>query len=199
MAFAIFTVLVSAFDVQPIGPEGSEVGFAVINRIVHQQTGVNMLWYHITEWLGVSAVLFAFGFALLGLYQLVAGKSFRKVDRSVLSLGAVYILLMIFYLSFEWVVINYRPVLMEGVLEASYPSSHIMLVVCVMATTSKAVHILSPNRRWLCRVTDIFCALTAAITVAGRLLSGVHWFTDIVGGLLLASALIMLYLALVEG
>ena len=198
LIFTAFTALVSVFDVQPIGPDGSEIGFAVLNRFVHQKTGINMLWYHMTQWLGGIAVLFAFGFAALGLKQLAAGKSIRKVDWSVICLGAVYALLLVFYLFFEQVVINYRPVMMQGVLEASYPSSHAMLVVCVMVTAAKEIHILCPTRNWLCRVTDVFCVLIAAVTVIGRLLCGVHWFTDIVGGLLLAASLIALYYALTE-
>lgn len=199
LAFLVFTLLMSVLDVRPIGPDGSEVGFAAINSFVHQKIGVHMLWYHMTDRLGLIAVLFGFGFAAVGLIQLVASRSLRNVERSILCLGVTYTLLFACYIFFEQIIINYRPVLIEGVLEASYPSSHTMLVVCVMITAAKEIHILCPSRRWLCRGTDVFCRFVAVVTVIGRLLSGVHWFTDIIGGLLLASALIALYSALAEG
>lgn len=196
LLFGIFTLLVVTFDVQPIGPERSAVGFADMNQSVWLLIGVHPVWYAITDWLGVVALLLPFGFAAAGLCQLIKRKDIRKVERSILALGGVYILTLAFYLFFEQVVVNYRPVIPGEGLEASYPSSHTLVVVCIMATATLQFRSFFPNKRKLCSGMDLTAALLIAITVIGRLLSGVHWFTDIVGGLLLAAALIALYCAI---
>ena len=134
IAFVLWTVLVCLVDVQAIGPEGSSVGFGTLNGYVHDLTGVNMSLYVITDWLGLVPIGIAFGFAVLGLVQLIKRKSLLKVDRSILVLGGFYIVVMAVYILFETVVINYRPTLIDGYLEASYPSSTTMLVMCVMPT-----------------------------------------------------------------
>lgn len=194
-AFALFTLLLTCVDVQPIGPQESAVGFATVNGWVLQPLGVHLLWYHITDWLGVVAIAFAFGFAVVGLCQLVMRKSLRKVDGHILVLGGFYLLVITCYLFFEQVVINHRPVLMGGSLEASFPSSHTMIVVSIMATAAMEFRALCPRKRGWCLTVDIIAAAVIAITVIGRLISGVHWFTDIAGGLLLSAALVALYCA----
>ena len=196
--FVLFTVFVTCLDVEPIGPEQSTVGFAAINQFAFHLFGVHLIWYNITDWLGVVAILFAFGFAAVGLCQLIKRKSIQKVDSRILVLGLFYILVISFYLFFEQVVINYRPVILGAGLEASYPSSHTMIVVCIMATSVMQFRTLCPNKKKLCLGIDIAAVLLVAITVIGRLISGVHWFTDIVGGLLLSAALVTLYYAVVE-
>ena len=128
--FALWTVLVCIVDVQAIGPRGSEVGFATLNDWVHGLTGVNMTLYTVTDWLGLVPIAVAFGFGIFGLVQWIRRKSLRAVDRSILALGGFYVAVMAVYLLFETVVINYRPVLIDGYLEASYPSSTTMLVLC---------------------------------------------------------------------
>ena len=135
-AFALWTVLVRFVDVRAIGPEGSSVGFAALNGFVHELTGVNWLLYTVTDWLGLVPIAAALGFAILGLVQLIKRKSLWKVDRSILALGVFYIVVIAAYVFFEMVVINYRPTLIEGYLEASYPSSTTMLVTCVMPTAA---------------------------------------------------------------
>ena len=135
-AFVLWTVLVSYVDVRAIGQNASSVGFATLNGYVHNLTGVNMFLYTITDWLGLVPIGVAFGFAVLGLVQWVGRKSLFKVDRSILALGGFYIIVLAMYIFFEIVVINYRPVLIDGYLEASYPSSTTMLVMCVMPTES---------------------------------------------------------------
>ena len=190
--FVIWTVALRFFDVAAIGPEGSSVGFASLNKMVHDLTGVNMSLYTVTNWLGLAPFCFIAGFGLPGLCELVKRKSLFKVDYSILTLGGFYIVVLALYLFFEMFVINFRPVLINGILEASYPSSTTMLVMCVMPTAVIQFHerIKHKNVR---RVIN--CAITAfaAFMVIGRLLSGVHWVSDIIGGALLSGGLVMLY------
>ena len=194
-AFALFTLLLTCVDVQAIGPQGSAVGFATVNEWAFQLLGAQLLWYHITDWLGVVAIVVAFSFAVAGLYQWVKRKSIRKVDRHILVLGDFYLLVIGCYLFFEKVVINCRPILMDGSLEASYPSSHTMIVVSIIATAAMAFRALCPQKKGWCLAVDIFAAVVIAVTVIGRLIAGVHWLTDIVGGLLLSAALVATYWA----
>lgn len=190
--FVLWTLAISYLDVQPIGPNGSLVGFAALNGAFHRLTGVHMTLYTITDWLGLVPLCFALGFALLGLVQLVQRRSLLKVDRSILVLGGFYIIVMAAYLFFEQFVINYRPVLINGYLEASYPSSTTMLVLCVMPTALLQLHGRVKKEALL---KGINCAIIAftAFMVIGRLISGVHWLTDIIGGVLLSAGLVMLY------
>ena len=198
-AFVLFTLLLTCVDVQSIGPQGSAVVFATVNGWAFQLLGVHLLWYHITDWLGVVAIAIAFAYAVTGLCQLIKRKSIRKVDRHILVLGGFYLLVIACYIFFENVVINCRPILMGGNLEASYPSSHIMIVVSIMATAAMAFRALCPqNKGWRLAV-GIFAAVVIAITVIGRLIAGVHWLTDIVGGLLLSAALVVSYWAACRG
>ncbi len=193
-AFAVWTVLVRCVDVQPIGPDGSAVGFATFNEHIHSLTGVNMWLYTVTDWLGLIPITVAFGFAVLGLCQWIKRKSILKVDRSIIVLGAFYIAVMAVYAFFEFVVMNYRPVLIEGVLEASYPSSTTMLVMCVMPTAIMQLEERIKRKAVKRTVISVIVAFTVFM-VAGRLFSGVHWISDIIGGALLSSGLVTSYRA----
>ena len=194
-AFVLWTVLVSLVDIRPIGPSGSKVGFAALNGFVHGLTGVNLLLYTITDWLGLVPIAVAFGFAVLGLAQWIKRKSLLKVDRSLLAIGGFYIAVIAAYIFFEVVVINYRPTLIDGYLEVSYPSSTTMLVMCVMPTAMLQLRTRIKNRVFR-RCVLIAIAAFTAFMVIGRLLSGVHWLTDIIAGALLSTGLVMLYTAL---
>ncbi len=196
LAFVLWTTAICFFDVKAIGPRASEVGFATLNSFVHRLTGVHMSLYVITDWLGLVPVAVGFGFAIFGLIQWIKRKNILKVDYSILVLGGFYLIVLAAYLLFEEIVINYRPILIEGFLEASYPSSTTMLVMCVMPTA-----VMQFNNRIKAKTFRIIVALTiyafVAFMVIGRLISGVHWFTDIIGGILLSLGLVELYEAIV--
>ena len=191
-AFVLWTVLVSYVDVRAIGQNASSVGFATLNGYVHNLTGVNMRLYSITDWLGLVPIGVAFGFAVLGLVQWVGRKSLFKVDRSILALGGFYIIVLAMYIFFEIVVINYRPVLIDGYLEASYPSSTTMLVMCVMPTAMMQLHARIKSDVFR-RCVLISIAAFTAFMVIGRLASGVHWLSDIIGGALVSAGLVITY------
>ena len=192
LAFGLWTTALCAVDVQPIGPMGSGVGFAAMNGWFHALTGVHMFLYVLTDWLSLIPLGFVMGFALLGLGQWVQRKHLFKVDRSILVLGGFYAVVMAAFLFFEKCVVNFRPVLIEGTLEASYPSSTTMLVMCVMPTAIMQINERVENRRvrkfavWGRRAFTVFM-------VVGRLYSGVHWVSDIIGGALLSAGLVLLY------
>ena len=197
LAFLLWTVVIQFVDVQAIGPQESSVGFATINQFVHNLTGVHMSLYTITDWLGLVPLVFVMGFALLGLIQWIKRKHILKVDYNILILGGFYIIVMALYMLFEMLVVNYRPVLINGYLEASYPSSTTMLVMCVMPTA-----IMQFNARIKNNVLKRFVAsaIIAFIVfmVIGRLVSGVHWFTDIISGALLSTGLVLMYRAIIS-
>ena len=184
-AFFLWTAFLLFVDVQTIGPRESAVGFASLNGAFHKLTGVNMTLYHITDWLGLVPVAFSFGFAILGLVQWFKRKSICRVDYNLFILGGFYIIVFGAYLLFESVVINRRPVLIEGFLEASYPSSTTMLVSCVMSTAIMQFQIRIRNLTYRRIVTTISCGYLI-LMIPLRFLSGVHWFTDILGGILLS-------------
>ena len=190
--FVLWTAAVRLFDVRPIGPNGSSVGFAALNGAVRELTGVHMALYTVTDWLSLIPLFVAIGFAALGLWQLIRRKSFFKVDYNIIVLGGFYVLVMAVYLFFEAVVVNYRPVLIDGFLEASYPSSTTVLVMCVIPTAMMQLHQRIGNKT-VRAVVLVALALFTVLMVLGRLMSGVHWITDIIGGMLLSAGLVMLY------
>jgi undecaprenyl-diphosphatase len=190
--FIVWTMLVKCVDVQAIGEGGSTVGFAAMNGFVHKLTGVNMALYNITDWLGLVPLCFAAGFGVLGFIQLIKRKSLLRVDASILILGVFYVVVIAIFLLFEACVINYRPVLIEGVMEASYPSSTTLLVTCVMPTAAMQLQgRIKSNRLRKVIVWGIYAFAT--FMVIARLISGVHWLSDIIGGLLLSAGLVTVY------
>lgn len=191
-------ILLKVYDVAPIGAGGTYVGFAGINGKVHEMLGVHMKWYEITEYIGYAALAICAFFALAGLYQLITRRKLRRVDREILALGGLFAADIIFYVLFEKFIVNYRPILIDGSTEpeASFPSSHTVLIVTVMlAVVIIAEHYISES---LAILVDIICVLVAMVTVGGRLYSGAHWLTDIIGGILLAATLLFVFDAVIE-
>lgn len=194
--FAALIVLLYTFDRQAIGPMSSIVGCAGINSWFFVHLGESALWYEITEMLGLVAFAAVGGIAVLALVQWIRRKSLLKLDADLWYTAAFLLVMAMLYVLFEVVVINYRPVLEEGELAASFPSSHTLLVTCTMwAAANQCARRIGKSSIRIAAVT--VCVLIIVVTAVGRLCSGVHWFTDIVGSLLLSGGLGLLYSALV--
>ena len=203
--FAVLIVLVKTVDVATIGPEGTSIGLSHINAGVHEFFGINDTWYAITQATGVIAICLVGEYALIGLLELISRKSLEKVDGYLYCLGGLFVVVGILYVLFEKVVINYRPIIEEGAehVEASFPSSHTMLVCTVLGSViiiirrygEKASKIKNDKRALILQVV---LAVFILLTVIGRLVCGVHWFTDILGGVLISAALLFAFSASLE-
>ena len=193
--FVLLAAGVNTVDVKEVEATGRTIGFAWLNQGFHKLTGVKTGWYKLTQITGLIALAVVGALAVLGLVQLIRRRSLKKVDPELLTLGGLFIATGLMYVLFELIKVNYRPIIMPGdtAAEASFPSSHTMLVVMVMGGTLLILDRYIKDRR-LCVSLRALCVLTALITVFGRLISGVHWFTDIVAALLLSTVLIAGYM-----
>ena len=199
LLFVVLIAMLCTFDVSPIGPEGTEIGFSSLNGAVRDALSTNDTWYAISELFGYLSIASAGIFVLLGAIQMLERKSLLKVDKKLYALAGLYAVTVFFYALFEVVVINYRPIIEAGAehVEASFPSSHTMLTCVIMGGAFVLIGEYIKNRG-LCTALRCVAIALAAITVVGRLLSGVHWFTDIVGGVLVSLALVTLFAAVCD-
>ena len=196
VVFIIWTGLIQYVDVKPIGVDNTYIGFSTLNNWFHFLTGVHMTLYTITDWLGLIPIFICVVFGGLGLVQLIKRKSLFKVDKDLILLGIYYFIVIMGYLIFEMIPINYRPILIDGRLEASYPSSTTLLVLSVMSTLllqvkRRSTHIL------ITKIVSVVTILFSLFMVIGRLIAGGHWLTDIIGALILSAGLYYVYKALV--
>ena len=196
VAFVIWTFLIQMVDVQHIGQNGTEIGFATFNMWFHQRTGVHMAIYTITDWLGLVPIFICMIFGGIGLGQLIKRRSLLKVDFDIIVLGIYYVIVIFGYLIFEMFPINYRPILIEGFMEASYPSSTTLLVLSVMPSLLFQVKRRVENGMVM-KVISGSAILFSVFMVVGRWICGVHWFTDIIGSILLSAGLFYIYRAVV--
>ena len=97
-AFVLWTVMVTTINVQPLGINGTDIGFSTINLWFHKLTGTNMALYTITDWLGLVPVFCCFIFGFTGFVQLVKRKSLAKVDCDIIILGIYYVAVIFLYL-----------------------------------------------------------------------------------------------------
>ena len=196
VAFITWTILIQKVDVKTLGVNGTNIGFATINCWFHKLTGVHMMLYTITDWLGLIPIFICMIFGVMGLVQLIQRRSLLKVDYDIIFLGIYYVIVIFGYLIFEMIPINYRPILIEGFMEASYPSSTTLLVLGVMPTLIEQVNRRSENMT-VKRIVQVLVICFSAFMVLGRLIAGVHWLTDIVGSIMLSAGLFCFYKAAV--
>ena len=194
LSFILWTVIIQNVNVMSIGESGTDVGLAALNSWFHDLTGVNMTIYYITDWFSLVPLFCCMIFGMIGFVQLIKRKSLFKVDSDIILLGVYYSIVILGYLFFETFPINYRPILIHGITEASYPSSTTLLVLSVMPTV-----IFQVKRRikaaLIRNTVTAFAVLFSLLMVIGRTIAGVHWLTDIIGSITLSTGLYLIYLS----
>ena len=195
--FIVFTVLVKTVDVQYLKVTNSYIGLYSINQPIYNWVGVvdKMRLAKITSDI-IMYVIFIFVaiFAGMGIYQWVKRKSLKLVDKRLFILFGAYVVTALLYLAFEVMKINYAPLVIDGEIKASYPSSHVLIsVVFYITGCLTAMSFLSVEHK-ITRLAIILLSVTMSLLVGFvRLMSGRHWFTDILASYLLASFVITLF------
>ena len=192
-----FTYIVKIYDVAYIGPNETKVGFSKLNNWFRNLVGTNLKLYDVAKYAGYAVLLIVGIYGLIGLVQLIKRKSLFKIDREIIALGILYVLDIIIYMAFEKVIVNYRPILIDGKLEASYPSSHTILAftVCLSSMVVCAKYIKSKK---LTNLAYFVTMLLLTLVALGRTLSGAHWLTDIIGGILISFTLLMIFYSIIH-
>ena len=193
-AFVALTICLLFVDVRAAGESGAEVGFATINQKVWQAIGQSAAALTVSEVCGLCMIAAVGAFGVTGLVQVIRRKGFLRADKELYVMAGGLVLLAAAYVFFEIFVVNCRPVLDEGELAASYPSSHAMLATAVAGMGMAYLH--SRQRKGV--LINVLIGLLNGVsvaTVACRLLGGVHWLSDIVGGVLLGMVIVYAYRA----
>lgn len=192
----IYIYLVKTVDVKSIGPNNTSVGFAKVNDAFMHLVGTNMTIYKLTEVAGLLVLLIVGIYGIIGLVQLIKRKSLFKVDREIICLGILYVMMISVYVLFEKVVINYRPILIDNELEASFPSSHTMLAICTSVSSLLVYKKYVPKKlNYLAMFTTV---LLLTIVFLGRMISGVHWLSDILGGVIISLTLLTYFYTILK-
>lgn len=184
-----YTLCVRFYDYRAIGPLNSKVGFATLNERFKDYIGVHMTLYKVTNILGIFLGLIALAFVIIGVIQLVKRKKIFKVDKEIILMGCFYVVVIAVFFLFEKLKINYRPILDHGDLEASFPSTHVFITLCIGVSA-----MLITNKYFKpYRLINILIGLLMAAIIILRVISGVHWFTDIIGGIFIGGTLLYIF------
>lgn len=192
----VYVYLAKTLDVKAIGPNNTSVGFSTINKAYRDMIGSNMTIYKLTEIFGLLIFIIVGVYGIIGIYQLFKRKSLFKVDKEIIGLGILYVLMISVYLIFDKIAINYRPIIIDGELEPSFPSSHTMLAICTCVSSLMVYKKYVPNKyNYLVLFTT---TLLLTLVFLGRAISGVHWISDILGGVIISLTLLTYFYTIIK-
>lgn len=191
--FAIYTVLTKTVDVGD-RLSGTKLGFSTINRFFQERYSYNAGYVNIAQYLGFAALGVALSFVLLGISQLISSKSFTAVAPCLYVLGGFYTIVFVCYMLFDRIAVNYSPVSIEGVLKPSYPAIPSVVGICIFVSASIMFESLSWKAEGLKNAIKVFSAFLAIVLLIATMSSGMYWFTDVVGCVLLSLALLALFI-----
>lgn len=194
--FIILTVLVLVVDVKVNDVTGTDIGLSTFNEFFNDLPK-NNIWDQISDivmYISLASILVFVG---IGIYQWIKRRSLKKVDFEIMFLGVFIVLMVGFWLVFDkLVVINYRPMKINGEIESSYPSTHVMVVTFLLFASCYFI-----NKKWNTKLVNVLSYTVASIIVIAtsifRVAAGMHWVTDVLGGILLGIVLYLGFLSVI--
>lgn len=192
--FLVFTILVKTVDVTYIQDIGY-LGFYNINTSINSkiQSMNTSLYDKLSDVIMIISFVSVAIFAVIGIVQLIKRKSFKQVDPILYILLGLYVLVAAMYLTFSLMKINFSPLSTKENLKDSYPSSHVFISITLFVsgvmTATKYVNM----GKWMSVIGFTGAILLSILSAVTRMFSGQHYFTDIIGAILLAIFLISAY------
>lgn len=195
--FVLLAVLLLTVDVTTGGVEGSNIGLSFLNVPMKNLLGTSRGAYTFSKYLGLFGLLCVAVVAASFLIRIIGQKSFKALTKKEYELGGLYFVTAVLYVIFNKILINYRPIIKwdEEKPESSFPSSHTVMAIVIFGSLASIAGDYFKNDA-VCKFLKILCVIFAILIVVGRTLSGVHWFTDIIGGVFLGFALLLAYMGL---
>ncbi|MBQ0071593.1 MAG: phosphatase PAP2 family protein [Spirochaetales bacterium] len=193
-AFLFLLLLLCFVDRGHIGAMGTEVGLSSINGFFFKTFGRSDLFDKLSDVVFLLTFLYPAFFGVMGIVELIQKKDLKKVHKSLLAFIPVFVLLVVLYLLFTKVSPNYRPVLTEEGLEESFPSSHVMVSIMFSLTgltMFRDFHFKLNSA--ISKTVETAAFVLPCLVAVFRLLSGMHWFTDVLGGIFLGAFLVQLH------
>lgn len=154
-----------------------------------------MKWDLISDIILLASFAILGVFVVLGLYQLITRKSLLKVDHRLLWMILPLVLIAITYVVFDkFLVLNIRP---NGSGEASFPSTHVMVVSTIFLIIALNLpYYIKSKTAWI--IIDIAMLLLIVLVCVGRVLSEMHWLSDVLGGLAFAIIFAVIYYLIIR-
>lgn len=193
--FALFLILFGllSFDKGKVGI--SEVGLSKLNNIV--KYNYNEGWQIFADIFLYLGIALAAILAIVGFVQLIKRKSLFKVDRYIVICGIFLILAIFLWVMFDKVIIvNYRPIYHYD-LEPSFPSTHTFLVIFIYLSAHNIACMLTDNKK-IKYGTLVAAILISFLVSLSRVLSGMHYITDVLAGIFLGLSLYFLCFGLIK-
>lgn len=196
IVFIIFTIGVMNIDVMAIGPKDGKVGFSTINKKVFEIFGQNDKWDQVSDKLLSISVFVELGFILITIFQIIKRKSLFKIDYDISIFFILYIIFALINVFFDYIAINNRPIIEDGKVEASYPSTHTFMTVFMLGFLMIEIWCRIKNKA----IKNIIYTICVIIMIAMpilRVIAGRHWLTDVIGGVILGLFAVMLAYSLI--
>lgn len=184
----LLLIILLQFDKNIITISGKEVGLSHINDLIDYKS--NKKLDIISDILLYTSFIVAIAGVVIGLYQLITRKSLFKVDSFIIIFGIFLVAAVILWILFDYVIkINYRPLNPN---EGSFPSTHVLLTVFLTNVGGLMLAKYCKNTT-LIIVAYVVSLLFIILVVLFRILSGMHYITDVFGGLFLGFSLSYLF------
>lgn len=184
----IFTILVSFVDVKIFNVTNTKIGLYSLNKIFLVNS-INSNYINIIS----NGIFLICLLVIILMLLLITFEYFKtkKINKNNLNFFIHFLIMVLIWIIFDKIlIINYRPILINGNIEGSYPSTHVMVSTFVLLFLSDQLKKIFKNDK-------IFYIISIGLIIIqsiSRILLTMHWFTDIIGGLLIGCLLFFTFL-----